>query len=57
MYTVKVTRSAPTVELMGPKKGKAMAKNHTGKITGILATARKRRLLVLWMPITFSHTK
>lgn len=47
MYTVNVTKRAPTVELMGPKNGKAMAKNHTGRMTGILATALKSKLFVL----------
>jgi len=54
---VKLTKRAPTAELMGPKKGKIIAKNHIGITTGNLATALKHMLFVSCIPITFSHTK
>lgn len=54
---MKLTKRAPTAELMGPKNGKIIAKNHIGITTGSLASALRQRLLVSWMPITFSHTK
>lgn len=54
---MKVTSRAPTAELMGPKKGKIMARNHIGTTTGSLANALKQMLLVSCIPITFSHTK
>jgi hypothetical protein len=57
IYTVNVTSKAPTVELMGPKNGNAMARNQTGKITGIRQTARSNMFFEVWMPISFSHTK
>ncbi len=41
MYTVKVTSMAPTVELLGPKNGNAIAKNQTGRITGMQQTAQR----------------
>lgn len=57
MYTVKLTRSDPTVELMGPKKGKMMARNQMGMTTGNRAAARLHMLLHSCIPIAFSHTK
>jgi len=54
---VKLTRRAPTAELMGPKKGKIMAKNHIGITTGNLASALRQMLFVSCIPITFSQTK
>lgn len=57
MYTVKLTKRAPTAELMGPKKGNIMAKNHIGITTGNRTSALKNMLLVSCIPITFSHTK
>lgn len=57
MYTVKLTRREPTVELMGPKKGNIIARNHIGITTGSLASALLQTLFVLCMPIAFSHTK
>jgi len=54
---VKLTKRAPTAELMGPKKGKIIAKNHIGITTGNLASALKNMLFVSCIPITFSHTK
>jgi hypothetical protein len=54
---VKLTRRAPTAELMGPKNGKIIAKNHIGITTGSLASALKQILFVSCIPITFSHTK
>lgn len=57
MYTVNVTSKAPTAELIGPKKGKMIARNQMGSTTGILHKARKRRFFVLWTPRNFSHTK
>ena len=54
---MKLTSRAPTAELMGPKKGKIIAKNHIGITTGNLASALKQMLLVSCIPITFSHTK
>ncbi|KAG9148160.1 hypothetical protein Leryth_014082 [Lithospermum erythrorhizon] len=55
--TVKLTRRDPTVELIGPKKGKTMAKNHIGTTTGNLAAARLHKLLHSCIPIAFSQTK
>ena len=46
-----------TTELMGPKKGKIMAKNHIGITTGSLASALRHMLFVSCIPITFSQTK
>lgn len=57
MYTVKLTRSAPTAELIGPKKRNMMAKNQIGITTGSLISALKHMLFVSCMPTTFSHTK
>ena len=57
MYTVKLTRREPTVELIGPKKGKTIAKNHIGITTGSLAAALLHMLLHSCIPIAFSHTK
>jgi len=54
---VKLTKRAPTAELMGPKNGKIIAKNHIGTTTGNLANALKNMLFVSCIPITFSHTK
>jgi hypothetical protein len=54
---VKLTKRAPTAELIGPKNGKIMAKNQIGITTGSLANALKQMLLVSCIPITFSHTK
>lgn len=56
-YTVNVTNKAPTAELMGPKKGKTIAKNQIGSTTGIRITARSSMLLEVWNPVTFSQTK
>lgn len=53
----KLTNKAPTAELMGPKKGKIIAKNQIGITTGSLATALKHTLFVSCTPTTFSHTK
>lgn len=39
MYTVKLTGRDPTVELMGPKKGNMIARNHIGITTGSLENA------------------
>ena len=52
-----MTSNAPTAELMGPKKGNAMAKNQIGKMTGIRHMARNKTCLVWWIPNNFSHTK
>jgi hypothetical protein len=57
MYTVKVTSMAPTVELMGPKNGNAIAKNQTGRITGMQQTAQRSMFFVVWTPISFSYRK
>lgn len=57
MYTVKLTSSDPTVELIGPKKGKIIARNQIGTTTGNLAMARFNKLLVSCTPMNFSHTK
>lgn len=54
---MKLTRSDPTAELMGPKNGKIMARNHMGTTTGNLAAARLHRLLHSCIPMAFSHTK
>jgi hypothetical protein len=54
---VKLTRRAPTAELIGPKKGKMIAKNQIGITTGNLASALRQILFVSCIPITFSHTK
>jgi hypothetical protein len=54
---VKLTKRAPTAELMGPKNGKIIAKNHIGITTGNLASALKNILFVSCIPITFSHRK
>ena len=48
---------APTAELIGPKNGKIIAKNHIGMTTGKRASALKQMLFVSCIPITFSHTK
>lgn len=40
IYTVNVTSKAPTAELMGPKKGKMIAKNQIGSTTGNRIKAR-----------------
>ncbi|GER55240.1 UDP-N-acetylmuramate--L-alanine ligase [Striga asiatica] len=55
--TVKLTRSEPTVELMGPKNGKIIARNHMGTTTGNRAAARLHMLRHSCIPIAFSHTK
>ena len=57
MVEIKLTRRAPTAELIGPKKGKIIAKNQIGITTGNLASALKHMLFVSCIPITFSHTK
>lgn len=54
---MKLTRRDPTVELMGPKKGKMIAKNQIGMTTGNLAAALLHKLLHSCNPIAFSHTK
>lgn len=54
---MKLTKRAPTAELIGPKNGNIMAKNQIGITTGNLASALKHMLLVSCIPITFSHTK
>ena len=57
MLTVKLARSDPTVELMGPKKGNMIARNQMGITTGSLAAALLHMLWHSCMPISFSHTK
>lgn len=54
---MKLTSRDPTVELMGPKKGKIIARNHIGITTGSLARALLYKLFVLCIPMNFSHTK
>lgn len=54
---MKLTKRAPTAELMGPKNGKIMAKSQIGITTGNLARALRKMLFVSCIPITFSHTK
>jgi hypothetical protein len=54
---VKLTRSDPTEELIGPKNGKMIAKNQMGITTGNLAAALLHKLLHSCIPIAFSHTK
>jgi hypothetical protein len=54
---VKVTKRAPTAELIGPKKGNIIAKNHIGMTTGNRHNALNNMLFVSCIPITFSHTK
>jgi hypothetical protein len=54
---VKLTRRDPTVELMGPKKGKMIARNHIGITTGSLARALFNMLFVSCILMNFSHTK
>lgn len=54
---MKLTRSDPTVELIGPKNGKIIAKNHIGITTGNLAAALLHKLLQSCIPMAFSHTK
>lgn len=54
---MKLTRRDPTVELMGPKKGNMIAKNHIGITTGSLVKALFNKLLVSCTPRNFSHTK
>lgn len=54
---MKLTKRAPTAELIGPKKGKIMAKNHIGITTGSLVSALRHMLFVSCIPTTFSHTK
>lgn len=54
---MKLTRSDPTAEFIGPKKGNIMAKNQIGMTTGNLAAARLHMLLHSCIPINFSHTK
>jgi hypothetical protein len=41
-------RSDPTTELMGPKKGKMMARNQMGTAAGSIAAARLQRLRQSW---------
>jgi hypothetical protein len=54
---VKLTKRDPTVELMGPKNGNIIAKNHIGITTGSLTNALFNKLLVSCTPRNFSHTK
>jgi len=46
IYTVKLTRRAPTAELIGPKNGKIIAKNHIGITTGNQAKGLKKMLFL-----------
>lgn len=43
---MKLTRRDPTEELIGPKNGKIIAKNHIGITTGSLAIALLNKLFV-----------
>jgi hypothetical protein len=43
---VKLTRREPTAELIGPKKGKMIARNQIGITTGSLARALLNTLFV-----------
>jgi len=54
---VKETRRDPTVELMGPKNGKMIARNQIGMTTGSLAAALLHMLPHSCIPIAFSHTR
>ena len=45
------------MELIGPKKGKIIAKNQMGMTTGNLAAALLHKLLHSCIPMAFSHTK
>ena len=54
---MKLTRRDPTVELIGPKKGKIIARNQIGITTGSLASALLNTLFVSCTPMNFSHTK
>lgn len=54
---MKLTRREPTVELIGPKNGKMIARNHIGITTGSLDRALLKTLFVSCIPINFSQTK
>lgn len=54
---MKLTKSDPTVELIGPKNGNIIARNHIGITTGSLTNALLSKLLVSCTPRNFSHTK
>lgn len=45
------------MELIGPKNGKMIARNHIGITTGSLARAFLKILFDSCIPINFSHTK